>query len=137
MPKKVNDSKSSGSSKRKMLPPGAARRESGVPQLDHLFSQLFSSVLGRGPESEGEDSPPNPLAAWESMMRQNPRMSQSESHSDDETDSEDDGDHSDHDDCDHEEGQVEHFDPRWESINKLIESHVNLTRAVSDLTRRA
>jgi len=135
MPKKSDDSKSSSPSKRKMRPPGETGSP-GVPQLDQLFSQLFSSVLGN------DDSPSNPLAAWESMMRKNPRISQSSQSSDNsdedtDEDSDDDGEHGEN--CDHEECQTdnaEQFDPRWDTINKLIESHVNLTRAVSDLTRK-
>lgn len=140
MPKKSDDSKSSSPSKRKMRPPGETGSP-GVPQLDQLFSQLFSSVLGN------DDSPSNPLAAWESMIRKNPRISQSSDNSDEDTDEdsdEDDRDYSDEDgehgeNCDREECQTdnaEQFDPRWDTINKLIESHVNLTRAVSDLTRK-
>ena len=139
MPKKSDDSKSSSPSKRKMRPPGETGSP-GVPQLDQLFSQVFSSVLGN------DDSPSNPLAAWESMMRKNPRISQSSDNSDENTDTdedEDEGDYTDedceHEDCDHEECQTdnaEQFDPRWDTINKLIESHVNLTRVVSDLTRK-
>jgi hypothetical protein len=128
-----------------MLPPGETGSP-GVPQLDQLFSQLFSSVLGN------DDSPSNPLAAWESMIRKNPRISQSSDNNDEDTDDdsdEDDGDYSDEDDgdysdedgenCDNEECQTdnaEQVDPRWDTINKLIESHVKLTRAVSDLTRK-
>jgi len=96
MPKKSDDSKSSSPSKRKMRPPGETGSP-GVPQLDQLFSQLFSSVLGN------DDSPSNPLAAWESMMRKNPRISQSSDNSDEDTDEdsdEDDGDYSD-EDCEH------------------------------------
>uniref|UniRef100_A0A6C0JMM1 Uncharacterized protein n=1 Tax=viral metagenome TaxID=1070528 RepID=A0A6C0JMM1_9ZZZZ len=140
MPKKSDDSKSSSPSKRKMRPPGETGSP-GIPQLDQLFSQLFSSVLGN------DDSPSNPLTAWESMMRKNPRISQSSDSSDEDTDEDsddDDGDYSD-EDCEHGENydneecqtdNAEQFDPRWDIINKLIESHVNLTRAVSDLTRK-
>jgi hypothetical protein len=111
---------------RKMRPPNASRG----PPLNQLFSQLFSSVLGGDGDGLPGQGSPNPMAALGNMMRQNTRMRDEDEDSDQEEDEgesssdEDDGNH----DC--------HVDHRWDTIDKLIESHVNLTRAVSDLIRK-
>lgn len=125
--------------KRRMRPPGSGSR----PPFDRLFSNLLNNVIGDVSNGKGSS---NPMSQWEHMLKNNPNLSRKDD--DDETDSED-SEHTDTenenaseneerdkgDECEHPECHG-HDDRRWEVLNRLLESHLNLTRSVVELTRR-
>ena len=106
--------------KRKMKSPNSSpsNKISQIPQLDQLFSKLFSSVLhntendqdrkcGKTPKTSNADADTDSVKSTES-------------------------DNSEDDEC-NDPNCNKHVDYRWEAVNKLIESHVNLTRVVTEL----
>jgi hypothetical protein len=103
------------------------------PLLNELFSHLFPPNLNPEQKDGSGSTPPNPLALWESMMRQCLNKSDDEESDDEESDDEEsDDEESDDEYCGHLECNG---DPRWNAVTKLIESHNNLTRTVSDIVR--
>jgi hypothetical protein len=122
------DRESNPVSKRKMRPP-----DSGVSQV---FSQLFSSLIGSGDQKgdqkgKGKGINGDTLAVWENMIHNLSKKSSTDDTSSDtssETDtSSEDGDYSDE--------EEKSTDPRWKAMNKLMESHYNITRAIVSLVR--
>ena len=113
--------------KRKMKSPNSSpsNKIPQIPQLDQLFSKLFSSVLHNTENNhDGKCS--------KSISPKTPKTSDA----DPDTDSADaESDNSEEDDeCDDPNCKT-HVDYRWEAVNKLLESHVNLTRVVTELVR--
>ena len=104
--------------KRKMKSPNSSpsNKIPQIPQLDQLFSKLFSSVLHNTENDQDEKCGKTPKT------------------SDADTDSADlaESDNSEDDECNDSNCNT-HVDYRWEAINKLLESHVNLTRVVTEL----
>ena len=129
--------KNDGKTKRHMKSPSAvessASTEStesgrGIPQLDQLFSQLFSSAL-RSPNTDSTDEGTLDKKSKTSKTSKSHKESDDESEEESEYESDDESGHeSDDDDC-----SVHGLDPRWAVINKLVQSHLNLTRTVADL----
>ena len=99
--------------KRKMRSPQDVK-DSGnnTPAFEDLFSKLFSSVLNNG--NSNQECCPKKLNSSDSG-----KDSESQSDSDSESDSEE---------C----NDSEKFS-KWDSLNKLLESHLNLTRCLRDL----
>lgn len=115
--------------KRKMKSPSAVADSDGSskePQFDQLFSQLFRSVLqSSNADSDDEESP---------NKKTNTESKDEEDSDEDEDEEEDEEDQEvDEENENEEEDQEAH---RWDVINKLLESHLNITRAVADLLRR-
>ena len=109
--------------KRKMKSPNSSpsNKISQIPQLDQLFSKLFSSVLHNTDNNQdGKCS--------KSISPKTPKTSDADADADaDSSESADSEDECSDPDCN------EHIDYRWVAVNKLIESHVNLTRVVTEL----
>ena len=105
--------------KRKMKSPNNSQSDkiSQIPQLDQLFSKLFSSVLHNTDNNQDGSK---------SISPKTPKTSDADADDDADADS-DSEDECNDPDCN------EHIDYRWVAVNKLIESHVNLTRVVTEL----
>jgi hypothetical protein len=101
--------------KRKMRSPQDVKdSDNNTPAFEDLFSKLFSSVLNNGNlknNSNEECCPKN--------------LNSSDSDKDSESDSE-----SDSQEC----KDSDKFS-KWDSLNKLLESHLNLTRCLRDLIK--
>ena len=120
------------SSKRKMRSPSTVSSTAQPNQLDQMFSQLFRSVLR--PSEEKNDCKPT-----QSNRKDSDSESESESDHDNEKNKEEDDHDSDDDDvseCDDSNCKIHGEDPRWEVMRRLLESHINITRAVSDLIHK-
>ena len=118
------------SSKRKMRSPSTVSSTVQPNQLDQMFSQLFRSVL-RPPEEKNDCKP--------TQSNRKDSDSESESDHDNEKNKEEDDHDSDDDDvseCDDSNCKIHDEDPRWEVMRRLLESHINITRAVSDLIHK-
>jgi hypothetical protein len=119
--------------KRKMRPPESIDQEDvSVPQLDKLFSQLFGSLPGGSSD---------PMAVLDSIMKGNTNSVKEDEDADDSDDDDSDDDDSEDEDSDDEDSEDEdcrrsRLDKRWDTINKLVESHVNISRAVADLSKK-
>jgi TATA-binding protein-associated factor Taf7 len=111
-----------------MKPPGN-HDSPGMPQFDQLFSQLFGSVL----KSDASNHQ-NPLAAWQQILSKNPEIGGDRDEDDNRDDEEDDEDDEEDDDDDDED--CCHRDLKLESFNKLLDSHVNLTRSFSEICKK-
>jgi hypothetical protein len=111
-----------------------------IPQLDKIFSQLLGSVLG----SSGSTH----MNALENIMKGSSQNSSVSTESDTEEEDEgdegyysegdegDEGDYSEGDEGDEGDEEDEfHSDKRWDTFNKLIESHINITRVFSYMIR--
>jgi hypothetical protein len=97
-----------------------------IPQLDQLFSKLFSSVLHNTENNQdGKCS--------KSISPKTPKTSDADADTDS-VESASASDNSDDDECNDPNCNT-HVDYRWEAVNKLLESHVNLTRVVTELVR--
>lgn len=107
--------------KRKMKSPNSSQSDkiSQIPQLDQLFSKLFSSVLHNTDNNQDGSK---------SISPKTPKTSDVDVDIDVDADSDSDSE----DECNDPDCN-EHIDYRWVAVNKLIESHVNLTRVVTEL----
>jgi len=118
--------------KRKMKSPNSSpsNKIPQIPQLDQLFSKLFSSVLHNTENNQdGKCS--------KSISPKTPKTSDADADADADTDSVESAsasDNSEDAECNDPNCNT-HIDYRWEAINKLLESHVNLTRVVTELVR--
>lgn len=83
-----------------------------------LFANLFNNDISTLKPDDGK------------LSDKNDTDSESDSDSDSEYDDVDEG----NDSCDHIECHLS-SDPRWKALNKLLKSHVILTRSVADLVR--
>ena len=101
-----------------------------ISGMDKLFSNLFNSVLTQGPGGAsslfgGSGGPPPGMP-----LRTQDTDKTNDSESSDESESDSDGED---DDCGHANCHISNSDPRWDVVNKLLESHLNLTRVVDEL----
>ena len=93
---------------------------SQIPQLDQLFSKLFSSVLHNTENDQDR------------KCGKTPKTSDADADTDSVKSAESDNSEDDDEECNDPNCNT-HVDYRWEAVNKLIESHVNLTRVVTEL----
>ena len=91
-----------------------------TPKMDDLFSNLISSVLGNND---------NFSKILKNVLPQN-KGSGSESESESDNESEDDGDEDDGDEDECSYTECLNSSIKWKAFNILLESHVNLTRAL-------
>jgi hypothetical protein len=127
-----------------MKPPEIIDQE--VPKLDKLFSQLFGSLPGYNEQS-------NPIDVFESMIKgginsvnedededEDSEDEDSEDEDSEDEDSEDEDEDSEDEDSEDEDysggHSVYNLDKSWDTINLLLESHINITRAVVDLIKK-
>jgi hypothetical protein len=109
--------------KRKMKSPNSSpsNKISQIPQLDQLFSKLFSSVLHNTENDQDEKCGKTPKTSNADADTDSVKSTASDNSEDD-------------DECNDPNCNT-HVDYRWEAVNKLLESHVNLTRVVTELVR--
>jgi hypothetical protein len=136
-----------------MKPPEIIDQE--VPKLDKLFSQLFGTLPGYNGQS-------NPIDVFESMIKGGINSVNEGEEDEGDYSDEDEGDYSDEDEGDYsdeadeedEEDEnsedsedsddedysgghsVYNLDKSWDTIKQLLESHINITRAVVDLIKK-
>lgn len=129
--------------KRKMCSPEEAEAKSAaaggagggdplqILGMDKLFSNMLTSIFSQNPGDKSQ----NPLLDQLFKRPSSPQNSKDEDdYSEDEGDEGDEGDA--HSECSHSECNHTHdhtHDHRWSIIEKLVESHLNLTRAVEAL----
>ena len=112
--------------KRKMRPPSDAMSgPPGMPAFDQLFSQLFSSVLNPD-KGDTDEAPPNPVDKWADILKSsmNGVVDRENEYTDDEGDEGDDVDDEDDDEGDEDDG----VDIRWDTLNNLTRSFLELLR---------
>jgi hypothetical protein len=131
--------------KRKMKSPQEVQESgsSNPPEFDQLFSKLFSSVLkGVGCTSEKKESVVLDNDNYKRDEESNTDSDNSKCDEESDTDSdnskcdEESDTDSDNSECDHSEcHELNNNDIKWNVLNKLLESHVNITRSIESLLR--